>query len=329
MFSSSHMYALQLVAIIVVISASKMEDINRAESSDIPGRTSKMPKEFKFSENPTKVLSHTKNNVRHLKEKNITEETNEISDFHPKIINGRPAEEGEFPWMVALHYNDRYICSSSLISPTLVLTAAHCVVFENTAEPASAFYGIIGNLLREGPQTRLTFSELVAHPQYGSGSENDIAVFRVAERVQTSGLIKPICLPQSGREFENIYVQAIGWGVTSNENGAAPPENLMTTELQVPSLKACQFFFAFLAISITDKHVCANSYRSTGVCFGDSGGPLVYDDPMSGNNVQIGVASFVTFLGCGRPLVPNVYTATAAYVDWLTETVGENDICFV
>ncbi|XP_054711271.1 testisin-like [Uloborus diversus] len=257
----------------------------------------------------------------------ITEEVPD--DLDTKIINGREAEDGEFPWMVALHYNGRFICSSFLISPTIVMTAAHCVVLSDDggAEPATAFYGIIGNNRREGPDTRISFSEVAAHPRYGEGSEYDIAVFRTTEPVEYTERIQPICLPVMGREFEDQKVQAVGWGVTSNGNGLEPPETLMTTELTVQRRAFCRLFFGFAGIQITERHVCVTSFRSTGVCFGDSGGPLVFTD--EGVPLSIGVASFVTALGCGRPIVPSVYTATAAYMDWLTETVGDvSDICF-
>ncbi|GFU43661.1 chymotrypsin-like elastase family member 2A [Nephila pilipes] len=116
---------------------------------------------------------------------------------------------------------------------------------------------------------------------------------------------------------------------TSNGNQEAP-EVLMTTDLTVPVKVGCKFFFALIGITITDRHICANSYRPTGVCYGDSGGPAVYDDPISGKPVAIGVASFISFVGCGRPLAPSVYTRIVSYIDWLTETVGEdNQICFI
>ncbi|KAF8763769.1 Transmembrane protease serine 11B like protein [Argiope bruennichi] len=268
--------------------------------------------------------------LRRFTKRNETVDSNEIpEEMDPKIVNGRPANEGEFPWMVALHFNNRFICSSFLISPTIVMTAAHCVQFNNGVEPATAFYGIIGNIRREGPETRIQFREVAAHPQYGSGSEYDIAVFRVSSTVEMTDFIQTICLPESGRSFDLVYVQAMGWGVTSNNN-QDPPETMMTTELSVPPRTACQFFYALLGITITDRHICVNSFRPTGVCYGDSGGPAVYDDPLSGKPVAVGVASFISFLGCGRPIAPSVYTRIASYIDWLTETVGDtNDICFV
>ncbi|GFY41941.1 chymotrypsin-like elastase family member 2A [Trichonephila inaurata madagascariensis] len=150
-------------------------------------------------------------------EKKTTEDSNEIPDeVDPKIVNGRPANEGEFPWMVALHFNDRFICSSFLISPTIVMTAAHCVQFEDGVEPGSAFYGIVGNIRREGPETRIQFSEVAAHPRYGTNSEYDIAVLRTTSPVEMGGNIQAVCLPRAGREFDLVYIHAMGWGATSN-----------------------------------------------------------------------------------------------------------------
>ena len=54
------------------------------------------------------------------------------------------------------------------------------------------------------------------------------------------------------------------------------------------------------------------------------------EDIQTGRPLAIGVASFVTFLGCGRPLLPGVYTGTASFSDWVKETAGPDaGICFV
>ncbi|XP_055946480.1 transmembrane protease serine 11D-like [Argiope bruennichi] len=260
---------------------------------------------------------------------NVTENSNRITEnLDLGIINGREAKEGEFPWMVALYLNDTYHCSSFLISPTIVMTAAHCVQSNNVVEPATAFYGIIGNINREGPETRIQFREVAAHPQYkNTASGYDIAVLRVSSPVEMIDLIQFICLPESGKNFDLLYVQAMGWGRTSYNNKDAP-KILMTTKLSVLPIPICQSIDAFGGITVTDRNICVYSSRPTGVCYGDSGSPAVYDDPMSGKPVAVGVASFG--VECGRPLVPSVYTRIASFIDWLKETVDEtNDICFV
>ena len=47
---------------------------------------------------------------------------------HPfKVVNGWPADQGEWPWIAALLNNDRQFCGGSLITRKHILTAAHCV----------------------------------------------------------------------------------------------------------------------------------------------------------------------------------------------------------
>lgn len=59
--------------------------------------------------------------------------------------------------------------------------------------------------------------EIVAHPDFGKGEmEGDIALMKLAEPVELSKWVQPICLPETGRDFELEYVHAMGWGITSN-----------------------------------------------------------------------------------------------------------------
>ena len=51
-----------------------------------------------------------------------------------RLVDGQPVQAGQFPWVAALlvkqayyNYEPRYVCSASLVSSWIILTAAHCL----------------------------------------------------------------------------------------------------------------------------------------------------------------------------------------------------------
>ena len=44
-----------------------------------------------------------------------------------RVIGGKDARRGSWPWQIALRYNGRFGCGGSLITREWVVTAAHCV----------------------------------------------------------------------------------------------------------------------------------------------------------------------------------------------------------
>ncbi len=43
------------------------------------------------------------------------------------IVGGKPAQEGEWPWQVALYWFNTFICGGVLVSDEWVLTLASCM----------------------------------------------------------------------------------------------------------------------------------------------------------------------------------------------------------
>jgi hypothetical protein len=151
-----------------------------------------------------------------------------------RIINGVESRANEWPWLVSigvryrgptgLWQNRTHICGGTLIEPSHVLTAAHCleqkiddryVPFTSTNPTLESFF-----VLRIGVHDiRLTRSEEVygarrifVHERFISSTfENDIAIIRLDRPVMITEHTSPICLP-SNNVSPGSQVTVAGWG---------------------------------------------------------------------------------------------------------------------
>ena len=44
-----------------------------------------------------------------------------------RIIGGTVSSEGEWPWHISLRMSGTHVCGGSILSESLIVTAAHCV----------------------------------------------------------------------------------------------------------------------------------------------------------------------------------------------------------
>ncbi|XP_049772209.1 putative serine protease 42 [Schistocerca cancellata] len=106
----------------------------------------------------------------------------------PRIIYGKQAEEGQFPWMASLRLDYVAFCGGSLITQQCVLTAGHC------ADGVTQFainLGTISSDLYPEDALSLVSVDAVVHPDYssdGSTTTSDVAVVRLSEMVTLTAL---------------------------------------------------------------------------------------------------------------------------------------------
>lgn len=183
------------------------------------------------------------------------------------IVNGD--EENRFPAAVSIGAGgDRFrfsACSASLITPRLLLTAAHCtaefgIPVEQVASFGVAFFG--ADIYDDVPI--VGYDEVLNHPRYlsisGFGTpENDIGVIVLAEDAP----VEPILfnMDELGDDDIDKTLTSVGYGITSAATQAGS------------GLKRS----AKLTIDELDgQFIVSNSFTNdndANVCSGDSGGP--------------------------------------------------------
>jgi secreted trypsin-like serine protease len=215
-----------------------------------------------------------------------------------KVVGGTLATQGEFPFMVRLSMG----CGGALYSPTLVLTAAHCVSGTGTNTSITATIGVV-DLNSTSKVTRKS-NYVYQAPGY-NGAGKDWALIRLASPV-TGFATLPIAKTTA---FDTGTFTIAGWG--SATEGGAQQRYLRKATVPFVSDATCNSSAMYGGDVIASNEICAG-YVAGGVdtCQGDSGGPMFRRDSANAW-IQVGIVSWGE--GCARPNKPGVYTQVSFF----------------
>jgi secreted trypsin-like serine protease len=216
----------------------------------------------------------------------------------PYVVGGTRATLGEFPWMVRLSMG----CGGALYSPTLVLTAAHCVSRTGTNTSITATLGVVD--LQSSSRITRRSNYVYRAPGY-NGTGDDWAFVRLSSPVTG---VATLPITTSTANDSGTFTVA-GWG--ASREGGAQQRYLLKANVPFVSDATCNSSAMYGGEVIAAEEICAG-YTSGGVdtCQGDSGGPMFRRDA-SNAWIQVGIVSWGD--GCARPNKPGVYTQVSYF----------------
>ena len=270
------------------------------------------------------------------------------------IYAGADDDIDGYPWMVSLQSRNSnsasgwsHVCGGTLVRPSWVLTAAHCL----TNESSSSLGVLVGRdktLGRYWPiQHRRNVVEIVLFEDPWSGSwETDIALLKLRFPAYDEETVRL----GYGEMPAGTELRAIGWGLLNDAHYGSKhfdedlklPEQLQALDVFVEPDHLCWEASQQLT---ADKQFCTKARRlSPGLLLGgprsgDSGGPVLWQRGQGW--IQLGVASHLP-RWCEDPCGfwslwsnstitdgdPNFtgFISVPKFITWINDTVGDEEV---
>lgn len=259
----------------------------------------------------------------------------------PRIAGGYYPDPNAWPWVTALidptaaPINGdlgRGVCTAVLISPTRVLTAAHCVVGADqvTPRPPGRFQVLVGrrDLTEVNQGERRNVTGVVVHPQVylpQTGVHTYHAFYDIAVLFLDSPITTIPPAPIGQPTDWNTWATVMGFGHWNYDHGDPQyDQHLRAADYDLLDDEQCGAAFNEPTVQhyYPAIHVCANNAPSSPtvdcVTHGDSGGPLMIRRPDNTWHL-IGITSFYPHrsdrCGAGGPF-GFAWVAGPAMRDW-------------
>lgn len=181
------------------------------------------------------------------------------------------------------------VCSGTLVSPTVFLTAAHCT------QAITDLNALTYVSFSSGPPFTLRSGTPYTHPDWGTSFPNTADIGVVVLDVPVTN-IAPARIPAEGflddlstrRGVQDTYFTHVGYGVQSIK------PRVIDQVVRYQGVSSLINLNSALTGGFNLMTTASPGRGQSGICFGDSGGPAFYE----GTNIIAGIHSFVLNSNC-------------------------------
>lgn len=274
---------------------------------------------------------------------NTVESTPDVG-VTPYIVNGSNASVTDFPSMASLFidrieydgvYSTGPYCGATILDPTHILTAAHCIYGDENAQ----LFTVIVPQLEDTSQfpnnivQKARVSEVYYRSDYSNALSdllrNDVAILKLESALNIDSVNDIVKRPDDETYRSSLEAfTAVGHGDT--ESGVDATTLLQKASLNYVDNSTCAAAF-FSGSNLTDNQICFIGDYSVfsslygGTCQGDSGGPVYWKDGT--DYKQVGITSFGPEKCGGGDItegvtVTSVFTEIYDYKDWIDSVMA-------
>ncbi|KAL3278895.1 hypothetical protein HHI36_016415 [Cryptolaemus montrouzieri] len=172
-----------------------------------------------------------------------------VSQPHSRIVGGKNAPFGRWPWQVSVRrtsffgFSSTHRCGGAILNENWIATAGHCVddLLTSQIRIRVGEYDF-SSVQEELPYVERAVTKKVVHPKYNFFTyEYDLALVQLEAPLEFLPHIAPICLPASDDLLIGENATVTGWGRLSE--GGTLPSVLQEVQVPIVSNDKCKSMF--------------------------------------------------------------------------------------